>query len=107
MDTQRLFATVILAETLLLQLYVFKVWSGEMLFVWLNRLAIVKTLSPTILLLLAVIKVQCMVRKLRNKAIFQKEKVIMLHTVLFSLYFIFYTLQIVFYNKLAGENISL
>ena len=57
-----------------------------------------KTLAPTVLLLLAVIKVQCMVSKLRNKAIFQKEKVIMLHTVLFSLYFIFYTLFSVFYH---------
>ena len=66
-----------------------------------------KTLAPTVLLLLAVIKVQCMVSKLRNKAIFQKEKVIMLHTVLFSLYFIFFTLQTVFYDDELRENISL
>ena len=66
-----------------------------------------KTLAPTVLLLLAVIKVQCMVSKLRNKAIFQKEKVIMLHTVLFSLYFIFFTLCTVFYNVRNRESISL
>ena len=66
-----------------------------------------KTLAPTVLLLLAVIKVQCMVSKLRNKAIFQKEKVIMLHTVLFSLYFIFFTLSTVFYNVRDRESISL
>ena len=51
----------------------------------LGLLSIVMTLAPNILLLAAVIRVRCMAQKLHNKAILQKEKVIMIHTVLFSL----------------------
>ena len=50
-------------------------------------------LSPTVLLLMAVIKVRCMVSQLRNKAIFQKEKVILLHTILFTLFVLIYTAE--------------
>ena len=49
-------------------------------------------LAPTVLLLVAVIKVRCMVSKLRCKAILQKERLILIHTILFSLITIFYAL---------------
>ena len=50
-------------------------------------------LSPTVLLLMAVIKVRCMVSQLHNKAILQKEKVILLHTILFTLFVLIYTVE--------------
>ena len=47
------------------------------------------------LLLFAVIKVRCMVSKLRRKAILQKERLNLIHTILFSLLTIFYVLYFV------------
>ena len=58
-------------------------------------------LAPTVLLLVAVIKVRCMVSKLRSKAILQKERLILIHTILFSLTTIFYALSSV---ALKTEN---
>lgn len=63
-------------------------------------------LAPTALLLFLVIKLRCMVSKLRNKAIFQKEKVILFHTVLFSLYFVFIASEQIAYKWSASVGIS-
>lgn len=79
---------LIVTDTILGQLYVFNLGRGPNQVIWLQRLSILMTLAPTVLLLVAVIKVRCMVSRLRNKAILQKEKMILLHTtVLFGLYF--------------------
>ena len=81
-----LFAAVIFIYSFLCLFYFVGIWDGENTSNWIHRVGIVMYLSPTVLLLAAVIKVRCMVSQLRNKAIFQKEKIIILHTVLFSLY---------------------
>ena len=86
------FVALIFSYSLLMQLYLFGVCQNEVAVTWLNRLNLALYLSPTVLLLVAVIKVRCMVSQLRNKAILQKEKIILLHTVLFSLYFTAFTI---------------
>ena len=87
------FAAFIFTFTVLEELYIFGVLEeGNVnVLTWLNRVIIVLYLAPTVLLLVAVIKVRCMVSQLRNKAILQKEKLILNHTILFSLYFTVYT----------------
>ena len=74
----------------------------------LNGIAVAITLAPTVLLLASVIKVRFMVRKLSNKAIFQKEKVILLHTIIFSLFSIFYITEMttVFAEEQSSEDVS-
>lgn len=52
---------------------------------------------------MAVISVRCMVRKLRNKAILQKERIILLHTALFSLYFIVYAIDLIAENVMGAS----
>ena len=44
------------------------------------------------------IKVRCIGSRLHNKAIFQKEKLMVLHTILFSLYLILITLAVISYD---------
>ena len=83
-----IFATIILVYIFFMQLYIFGVWAGDKANDCLDILEIAMTLLPTVVLLAAVIKVRCMFRKLRNKVILQKETVILIHTVLFSLYFL-------------------
>ena len=86
------FAALSFIYTLLNQLIIFGVLEySDIVSTWLNGLTIAMYLSPTVLLLVAVIKVRCMVSKLRNKAILQKEKLILLHTILFSLYIAVFT----------------
>ena len=84
-----LFIAVCLTYTILLQLYNFKVGNGSNYGSVIDHIAIVMNLAPTVLLLVAVIKVRCMVSKLRSKAILQKERLILIHTILFSLLTIF------------------
>ena len=84
-----LFAAFLFMLTLLYQLYNFEVWESEDAGAWINILDIALLFLQTILLLSAVIKVLCMVSQLQSKAIFQKEKLIVLHTIIFSLYVIF------------------
>ena len=74
------------------------VWKEENAVYWLNRLQVVLTLLPTELLLVAMIKVRYMASKLRNKAILQKEKIILLHTILFTLYFTMNASNIIAYD---------
>ena len=62
-------------------------------------------LTPTVLLLVAVIKVRCMVSQLRNKSFLQKEKLILLHTILFSLYVtVFTSALIASHLTVSGED---
>lgn len=85
------FGAIVVTYTVTLQVYVFKEEAdGDAS--WLNRLGTLMTIAPIVLLLVAVARVRCMVKKLRNKAIFQKEKLILVHAVLFTLYFIFQTI---------------
>ena len=59
------------------------------------------------LLLVSVIRVRCTVHKMSNKAIFQKEKVILLHTIIFSLFSIFYITELAMYNaEQYSEDVS-
>lgn len=83
-----LFATSIFLYVLLFQLYIYDVGNFEL--AWVYHMADLAALMPTVLLLVTVIKVRCMVNRMRNKAIFQKEKLILVHTILFSLYFLLY-----------------
>ena len=62
-------------------------------------------LTPTVLLLVAVIKIRCMVSQLRNKSFLQKEKLILLHTILFSLYVtVFTSALIASHLTVSGED---
>ena len=74
----------------------------------LNGIDIAITLAPTVLLLASVIMVHLTVRKLSNKAIFQKEKVILLHTIIFSLLSIFYITEMTMVNaeQHSDEDVS-
>ena len=73
--------------TILLQFYLYDDWNNMAVLLIGTYIAI--ALAPTVILLASVIKVRLTVRKMSNKAIFQKEKVILLHTIVFSLFFIF------------------
>ena len=66
--------------------------------VLLNGIAVAISLAPTVLLLASVIMVRCTVRKMSNRALFQKEKVILLHTIIFSLFSIFYITEVTMFN---------
>lgn len=96
-------AALVFAYTLLFQLYIFGVWKGDYS-AWLTSISIVLTLLPAVLLLVAVIKVRCMVRMLQSKEIFQKEKIILLHTVIFSLYVLSYIIETVTYPREHSDN---
>ena len=73
-----------------------------------NGIAVAITLAPTVLLLASVIMVQLTVRKLSYEAIFQKEKVILLHTIIFSLFAIFYITEAIIFNIIeqSSEDVS-
>ena len=92
------FAALVIIYTLLLQLRIFGVLDGDNSLAWINHLNIVMYILPTVLLLMAVIKVRCMASQLRNKAIFQKEKLILLHTILFTLFVTIYTAGLISKN---------
>lgn len=99
------FVALVLIYTIIFQLKLFGVVESDSLRTVVFYMGPIVTLVPTGLLLVAVLKVRCMVGKLRNKAIFEKERLIMLHTVLFSLYFLVYaTVNIVSDQKITSTD---
>ena len=92
------FGVLIFTYTILLQFYNYDDWKHQNQMVLLNGIAVAISLAPTVLLLASVIMVRCTVRKMSNRALFQKEKVILLHTIIFSLFSIFYITEVTMFN---------
>ena len=85
------FYASVLTYSILLQLYVFSVFDDKDVVNTINYIATVLTFAPTVLLLIAVACVHCVVSKLRSSAaVFEKERLIKIHALLYSLQFLFY-----------------
>lgn len=62
---------------------------------WVFFLAALMTLASTVTLLCSVLKIRCMSSKLRSRDIFEKEKVVVIHSVLVSCWFLAFIVTLI------------
>lgn len=84
-----IFCMIVLAIMIIEQIIVFSGWERNLNLSFADALLPSAIILPSVVLLVAVIKLRCIVSKLGNKAIFEKEKTILVHSLIFGLFSLF------------------
>ena len=99
-----LFCVIVIAICIVEQLFIYGTWDRDPKLDAVNFLLPSAIILPSVVLLVAVIKLHCIVSKMVSKAVFEKEKLIFVHSLVFGLFCLFSITGILCYELLNTEQ---